>query len=204
MSDHPASLAEGQGQAIGLAAAVYITHGDEPAPLLVRSTRSGRWMLPAGYMRPGDGGPLQTAGRMLQEATGLALQSPAPLLAVDFHPATASVAAYQLMVFDGGHLTGRRLGTVRLPDRYDLFATPTFSTLAAVPGTTPRLAEFLRHVRKARTAYRTVMLQGGRQVSYNGPGGSEKPWDVDPAHTDRHVVENSDYDNGAPLGPTRV
>ncbi|WP_327258090.1 NUDIX domain-containing protein [Streptomyces sp. NBC_01244] len=196
-------LGEGQGLAIGLATAVYITHGDDAGPLLVRSARTGRWMLPAGYMRPGEDSPLQTAGRMLQEATGLALQSPAPLLAIDFHPATARAAPYQLMVFDGGHLTGRRLNSVRLPDRYDRYETPPFPTLAALEGTTPLLAEFLKHVRKARTAYRPVLLQAGRQVSFNGPGGSEKPWDADPAHTDRHVVDDSDYGTGAPLGSTR-
>jgi 8-oxo-dGTP pyrophosphatase MutT (NUDIX family) len=65
--------------------------------------RTERWQIPGGWMDP-DEYPFDTARREIHEELGLTVDPAAPLIAVDWVPATGARPPAAVYVFDGGRL----------------------------------------------------------------------------------------------------
>jgi 8-oxo-dGTP pyrophosphatase MutT (NUDIX family) len=140
-----------------MAAAVVLVDDDDRV-LIVRPTYRPGWDLPGGVVEQEES-PHAAVRRELAEE--LRLDRPlGGLLALDWVPATPERTEGLIVVFDGGRLTPRDAGAIRLPA--EELAEWTFAGLDQLPGLmVPWLARRVAACLAARAAGETVYLEDG-------------------------------------------
>ena len=101
----------------------------------------GRWLMPGGGAEPADS-PRLACERELREELGIDI-TVGGLLAVDWIPASSQGFAELIYVFDGGRLTARQAGSIRVPEgelAAYRFMTLTEATACLTPADGRRLA----------------------------------------------------------------